>query len=66
MLNRKCIKAILGPLPFLTYINDLHLAINNSEMHHFADNTNLMCKFCKQPSKLIALRTLIPLKRINL
>ena len=33
--------SILGPLLFVIYINDLHLPIKYSEVHHFAD-TNLL------------------------
>ena len=32
-------RSVLGPLLFLTYINDLHNAIKFSEPFHFADNT---------------------------
>ena len=34
--------SILGLLLFLIYINDLHIAIKYSEVHHFADGTNLL------------------------
>ena len=34
--------SVLGPLLFLIYINDLHHAIKNSIVHHFADDTNLL------------------------
>ena len=35
--------SVLGPLLFLLYINDLHLAIKHSETFHFADDTHLLC-----------------------
>ena len=35
--------SVLGPLLFLLYINDLHKAIQHSSLHHFADDTNLLC-----------------------
>ena len=34
---------VLGPLLFLLYINDLNQAIKFWEVHHFADDTNLLC-----------------------
>ena len=41
--------SILGPLLFLIYINDMHLAVKSSTMYHFADDTNLLysCKSLK-------------------
>ena len=39
--------SILGPLLFLIFIDDLHAAIKYSELHHFADDTNLLsCNSC--------------------
>ena len=34
--------SILGPLLFLSYINDIHAAFKYSEMQHFEDDTNLL------------------------
>ena len=35
--------SVLGPLLFLLYINDLNQAIKIRKVHHFADDTNLLC-----------------------
>ena len=35
-------RSVLGPLLFLLLIKDLHKAIINSFVHHFADDTNLL------------------------
>ena len=32
--------SILGPILFLLCINDLNISIQNSEVYHFADDTN--------------------------
>ena len=36
--------SVLGPLLFLIYINDLHVAIKHSTTRHFADDTSLLIK----------------------
>ena len=48
--------SMLGPLSFFICINDLHLAIKYPEVHHFADDTNLLnfnscVKLIKQTSQ---------------
>ena len=35
--------SVLGPLLFLLYIIDLNQAIKSCKVHHFADDTNLLC-----------------------
>ena len=35
--------SVLGSLLFLLYINDLNQAIKLCKVHHFADDTNLLC-----------------------
>ena len=55
--------SVLGPLLFLLYINDLHVAIKHCTVHHFADDTNLLIinKSLKRLNKLLNrdLKTLI-------
>ena len=34
--------SVLGPLLFLIYVNDLHNVVQYSDIHHFADDTNLL------------------------
>ena len=43
--------SVLGPLLFLIYINDLHKAIKNSKVFHFADDTNLL-NISNSPKKM--------------
>ena len=38
--------SILGPLLYLLNINDMHLCVKASTIHHFTDDTNLLCS-CK-------------------
>ena len=47
--------SVLGPLLFIILINDLHVSIKNSKVHHFADDTKLLLinKSLKQINKLI-------------
>ena len=47
--------SVLGPLLFLLYINDLNQAIKFCKVHHFADDTNLLClsNSIKKLSKLV-------------
>ena len=35
--------SVLGPLLFLSYVNDLNAAIQFCKVHPFADDTNLLC-----------------------
>ena len=35
--------SVLGPLQFLLYTSDLNQAIKFCKVHHFADDTNLLC-----------------------
>ena len=35
--------SVLGPLLFLLYVNDLNQAIKFCKVHHFPDDTNLLC-----------------------
>ena len=47
--------SVLGPLLFSLYINDLNQAIKFCKVHHFADDTNLLClsNSIKKLSKLV-------------
>ena len=42
ILSVEYLKVLYWNLIFLIYINDLHLAIKYSEVHHFADDTKLI------------------------
>ena len=45
----------LGSLLFLLYINELNQAIKFCKVHHFLDDTNLLClsNFIKKLNKLV-------------
>ena len=47
--------SVLRPLLFFIFINDLHVSVRNSTIHHFADDSNLLLisKSLKQINKLI-------------
>ena len=47
--------SVLGPLLLLLYINDLNQAIKICKVHHFADDTNLLClsNYIKKLYKLV-------------
>ena len=50
--------SVLGPLLFVIFINDLHVSIKNSKIHHSSDDTTfcnllLINKSLKQINKLI-------------
>ena len=43
--------SILGPLLVLLYINDMNKAVKHSLIHHYDDDTNLLCED-KNPQNL--------------
>ena len=47
--------SVLGPLLFILFVNDLHLAVKYSSVHQFADDTNLLVveKSLKQLNKKV-------------
>ena len=47
--------SVIGPLLFLLYINNLNQAIKFCKVHHFPDDTNLLCmsNFIKNLNKLV-------------
>ena len=47
--------SVLGPLLFILFINDLHTSVKTSNVHYFADDTNLLFinKSLKMINKLI-------------
>ena len=60
---------MLGPLLFLMYINDLHNVVTYSDIHHFADGTNLLyaSKSIKDINRKVnfGLKNIIHLLRVN-
>ena len=51
-------KAVLGPLLFILFINNLlHTSVKTSKVHHFADDTNLL--FINKSLKMINKNKLI-------
>ena len=48
--------SVLGPLLFLLHINDLNQAIKFCKVHHFADDTNILClsNSIKKLNKLVS------------
>ena len=47
--------SVLGPLPFIIFINDLNLPVTSSKVHHFVNDTNLLLinKSLKKTNSLI-------------
>ena len=47
--------SVLGPLPFLIYVNNLHVVIKHCKVDHFANDTNLLIinKSLKRLNKLL-------------
>ena len=47
--------SVLGPQLFLLYKNNLNQAVKFCKVHHFADDTNLLCRniFVKKLNKLV-------------
>ena len=57
---------VLGPLLFLLYISDLNQSIKFSKVHHFADDTNLLCQgnSIKKLNKLVNADLLIVMRLV--
>ena len=36
--------SVLGPLLFIIFTNDLNKSVNNSKVHHYGDDTNLLLR----------------------
>ena len=59
--------SVLGPLLFLLYINDFNPAITFCKVHHFPDDTNLLClsNSIKKLNKLVNADLKRPLNWLN-
>ena len=46
--------SVLGPLPYLIYVNDIHYAVPSAKIKLFADDTNVFLH-CSDNGKLFAM-----------
>ena len=59
--------SVVGPLLFILFINDLHLAVQYSSVHQFADDTNLLVveRSLKQLDKKVHRDLKVIIKRVR-